>query len=189
MVYYEMQLYHHGINGQRHGIRRFQNPDGSLTPLGRIRYGAKNKNNSGRKVINKQKIKKTNKSISEEYKSAKSMSDDELNKAINRMRLEDNYNDLVKKRIPADKYARIKKITSDLGEKAVRDIGGKAIEAIANNMAKKINSADKESKITDYNFKDISKVDDDTLKKGLSRLQTENQYKTALEFRNEKKRK
>ena len=29
------ELYHHGIKGQRWGIRRYQNPDGSLTAAGR----------------------------------------------------------------------------------------------------------------------------------------------------------
>jgi len=32
-------LVHHGINGQKWGDRRYQNEDGSLTPLGRIHYG------------------------------------------------------------------------------------------------------------------------------------------------------
>ena len=32
------ELYHHGIKGQRWGIRRFQNKDGSLTDAGRKRY-------------------------------------------------------------------------------------------------------------------------------------------------------
>lgn len=32
-------LAHHGIVGQRKGIRRFQNEDGSLTPAGKERYG------------------------------------------------------------------------------------------------------------------------------------------------------
>ena len=33
------ELYHHGVKGQKHGKRRYQNPDGSLTPEGRIHYG------------------------------------------------------------------------------------------------------------------------------------------------------
>lgn len=31
-------IYHHGIKGQEWGVRRFQNPDGSLTPEGKRRY-------------------------------------------------------------------------------------------------------------------------------------------------------
>ena len=32
------ELYHHGIKGQKWGVRRFQNKDGSLTPAGERRY-------------------------------------------------------------------------------------------------------------------------------------------------------
>ena len=35
---YKDELYHHGIKGQRWGIRRYQNPDGTLTEAGRKRY-------------------------------------------------------------------------------------------------------------------------------------------------------
>lgn len=34
-----LYLEHHGVTGQKHGVRRYQNYDGSLTPLGRIHYG------------------------------------------------------------------------------------------------------------------------------------------------------
>ena len=34
----EEELQHHGIKGQKWGIRRFQNKDGSLTPAGKKRY-------------------------------------------------------------------------------------------------------------------------------------------------------
>jgi len=33
-------LYHHGIKGQKWGVRRYQNDDGTLTPEGRARYGS-----------------------------------------------------------------------------------------------------------------------------------------------------
>lgn len=32
-------LAHHGILGMHWGVRRYQNPDGSLTPEGKLRYG------------------------------------------------------------------------------------------------------------------------------------------------------
>ena len=38
-INYDNELYHHGIKGQKWGIRRFQNEDGSLTPEGERRYG------------------------------------------------------------------------------------------------------------------------------------------------------
>lgn len=38
------ELTHHGILGQKWGVRRYQNSDGSLTAEGRIRYGSGRKN-------------------------------------------------------------------------------------------------------------------------------------------------
>lgn len=37
--YYGDTLYHHGIKGQKWGLRKYQNEDGSLTPAGREHYG------------------------------------------------------------------------------------------------------------------------------------------------------
>lgn len=33
-------LMHHGIKGQKWGVRQYQNPDGSLTEAGKMRYGS-----------------------------------------------------------------------------------------------------------------------------------------------------
>lgn len=38
------ELYHYGIKGQKWGVRRFQNPDGSLTPAGKKRVSKEYKN-------------------------------------------------------------------------------------------------------------------------------------------------
>ena len=46
MIYYACEndwynfLEHHGTKDQKWGVRRYQNPDGSLTPEGRKRYGS-----------------------------------------------------------------------------------------------------------------------------------------------------
>lgn len=38
----QTELCHHGIKGQKWGVRRFQNKDGTLTPEGRKRLTARN---------------------------------------------------------------------------------------------------------------------------------------------------
>lgn len=37
-IQYESELYHHGIKGQKWGVRKYQNTDGSYTDAGRKRY-------------------------------------------------------------------------------------------------------------------------------------------------------
>lgn len=73
-------LQHHGIKGQKWGVRRFQNKDGSLTSAGRKRQ---KQNNDG--PVHEDHSK------SHDNKSVKSMSDKELRDRINRLNMERQY--------------------------------------------------------------------------------------------------
>lgn len=41
-------IMHYQVKGAKHGVRRWQNPDGSLTPAGRVHYGVGEARNSAR---------------------------------------------------------------------------------------------------------------------------------------------
>lgn len=76
------ELYHHGIKGQRWGVRRFQNKDGSYTSAGKKRYG-----------ISEQIGKDLKKSYAETFKEAHGLSNSDSKKAA------DEYSKFVKKAV------------------------------------------------------------------------------------------
>ena len=78
------ELYHWGIKGMKWGVRRFQNPDGSLTPAGKKRYGAEEGEGE----------EKPNYAPKAPKKNASDYTDDELRTQINRMQMEKQYRDL-----------------------------------------------------------------------------------------------
>ena len=75
---YTDELYHHGVPGQRWGIRRYQNKDGSLTPAGR-RRAAKLKDQytelTGKRLIRKPATKVTKSAAEEKPKKIPSKQD------------------------------------------------------------------------------------------------------------------
>ena len=62
----EDELYHHGILGQKWGVRRYQNEDGTLTPAGKKRYYLNGENESGGLTKAGQKWKKEQSMTDEE---------------------------------------------------------------------------------------------------------------------------
>lgn len=107
-------LSHSGIPGMRWGIRRYQNPDGSYTEEGKIRYGrysdmtkdqqkragkfSRDRMNYGNAAANAARsgadIARTWKNKKVKNSPASKMSDTELRNVINRMNLERQYNQL-----------------------------------------------------------------------------------------------
>ena len=90
------ELYHHGVKGQRWGIRRYQNKDGSLTNAGK-RKAAKMKkeysNLTGKQLRQLPSKKTSSETPSTKKKTISEMSDDELREKTTRYILEKNYID------------------------------------------------------------------------------------------------
>lgn len=109
-------LVHHGIKGMKWYQRRYQNKDGSLTPQGKIRYGAVYKKGS-----------KPSESSKPKTKSVSEMSDQELQAAINRKRLEVEYARLNPKQVSrGQKFA--KAVMNDVVVPAAKNVGKAYIE-------------------------------------------------------------
>lgn len=100
----EEMLEHHGVKGQKWGVRRFQNKDGTRTALGKKRESSPDA-----------KEKEARKS---DVKNRRTMSDADLKKRIERMRLEKEYKTLVDEdTAPGKKY--VSEILSAAGKKTL----------------------------------------------------------------------
>ena len=101
-------LRHHGIKGQKWGVRRFQNADGSLTAAGRKRYSADDYKNALDKVNKADKTLKDVKKMRNEAEAKtyekkikydlSKMSDKDLQQAVNRLNMEERYTQVMTQR-------------------------------------------------------------------------------------------
>ena len=162
------ELYHHGVKGQRWGVRRYQNKDGSLTPSGKKRY---------------------KQSYSDE---AKSLSDDELRSRVNRMSLEKRYMDAnsggksstsktVKNISSAGSNAgKVAKNISEMNgtKKPELDIASQSLNAASKavDTGVKINTLRRDAKTAKNTRKTLEKMSDSELKATVERLELERSY-------------
>ena len=132
----ENVLMHWGKKGMKWGVRRYQNKDGTLTPAGKKRYAQemerlkkeekilKNKQRTKAQLdklsAKEQEIKAMKKEVAGKKldepkvkptpkKTVKDMTDEELNAAVNRMRLEKTYKELMTEQNAAAKKANTSK--------------------------------------------------------------------------------
>ena len=165
------ELYHHGIKGQKWGVRRYQNADGTLTSAGKKRR-------------------------KENYlNEAKSMSNEELREKVNRMNLEKRYINLAKNE--SSKVSR----TLDTAEKAASaatnankmsknidklkgkkssgsDISTEGLKAVSKSItvAKKLDTVAKEGKIAKQSKAKLESMNDNDLRELVNRMDMEQQY-------------
>lgn len=140
------ELYHHGIKGMKWGVRRFQNADGSLTAKGKQRYGdkdtfekqypndvkkslntAKNNMNKIGGAVKKAKDinSKNQKKLQEEQikRDVSKMSDQELQKIVNRLNMEERYKQVMNSRAAENGKDRAGKILEYAGTAVAVGVG------------------------------------------------------------------
>lgn len=160
------ELYHYGIKGQKWGVRRYQNKDGSLTPAGKKR-----------------------RSSSDEVRN---MSTDELRQKVRRLNNEQRYIDLTKSSSSsisktADGIERASRIGGDAnriyksmnGENnPYSKVANQGIDAMSRTarLTKKIDSNVRSKNDTAKALKKLEAMSDADLAKEVDRLDLEQQY-------------
>ena len=132
------ELYHHGVPGQRWGFRRYQNPDGTLTPAGRRRankLAEKYAKVTGKKLIVKKRSVQGNEKP--KPKTISEMSDQEIQAKINRMRLEDTYMSMIASRAPKPQVSRGKRFINNIKRNVIAPALVDAGKTLLGNLIKK----------------------------------------------------
>lgn len=173
---YPDELYHYGIKGQKWGVRRFQNVDGSYTLVGKQRYGRISETTMNKLKTAGSKIasgtKKAAKAVGsaakkfgthkvEQFKDKHkwTMSDAELKERMNRINLEKQYSDAIRS---TRKNSAFRRILGDILENGAKTIARGAFEKMSRSMFEGPDKNDPSYKIAKYvkeNWTTMSKED------------------------------
>lgn len=125
------ELLHYGIEGQKWGIRRFQNPDGTLTEAGKRRYNGDHPTRKDR-AEERKAVREINRDRKQIAKSSAYLSDREVKDYINRLKLEKELRDLTDEN-RKNGHEFIEKV---LKEDVVRPFVNKAVGSIGSAAGK-----------------------------------------------------
>lgn len=116
----EKSISHHGILGQKWGVRRFQNRDGTLTAKGKKHKETNNPNNERKK----------------KSKNPQNMSYQELRDAVNRMTLEKQYKNLSNE-LNVQNVSKGKKYIKDFFNKTTSNVVTKSADKVSTYLVNK----------------------------------------------------
>lgn len=119
----ETYLAHDGILGMKWGVRRYQNPDGSLTEAGRLRY-SRQMTKKRKAAARKEEAKRAADEKAGRPRDVSTMTDQEIRDFLNRKDLEKRYLDTVTPK------------TIEKGESATKRFLTKFGSSLADNLIK-----------------------------------------------------
>ena len=120
-------LAHYGIRGMKWGVRRYQNKDGSLTAAGKKRYSGDGGNAGTTKSAT---------SSSSGRKKVSEMTDDELNRAVRRLQLEQQYRQLNPEKVSAGQKF-VNKVAKDVIIPAATTVARNAVQKVMQDAVSK----------------------------------------------------